>query len=96
MATSVIVCSKSGKLLSAVRDAESRACFLGVGVEQARLFAFMVSACMAGNAILLVEQCLDFVSELADSVHIMDPGEIAFSGAAADLENDSVRRHIVV
>ena len=50
----------------------------------------------AGLAILLVEQYLDFVSELADSVYIMDRGRVVFSGAGADLENESVRRHLVV
>src|SRR5688500_14939842 len=48
--TSAIVRSKSGKLLVAVRDAESRTRFLGYRVEDAKLFAFVVSACMAGVA----------------------------------------------
>ncbi|MEM8915149.1 MAG: urea ABC transporter ATP-binding subunit UrtE [Pseudomonadota bacterium] len=50
----------------------------------------------AGIAILLVEQYLDFVKELADGVHVMDRGQIVFSGEAADLDKDSVRRHLVV
>jgi len=50
----------------------------------------------SGLAILLVEQYLDFVRDLADSVHIMDRGEIVFSGTGPDLEDDSVRRHLVV
>jgi urea transport system permease protein len=48
--TSAIVRSKYGKLLVAVRDAESRIRFLGYRVEHAKLFAFVVSACMAGVA----------------------------------------------
>jgi urea transport system permease protein len=48
--TSAIVRSKFGKVLVAVRDAESRARFLGFRVEHAKLFAFVVSACMAGVA----------------------------------------------
>jgi urea transport system permease protein len=48
--TSAIVRSKLGKVLVAVRDAESRARFLGFRVEHAKLFAFVVSACMAGVA----------------------------------------------
>jgi urea transport system permease protein len=42
--------SKYGKLLVAVRDAESRTRFLGYRVENIKLFAFAVSACMAGVA----------------------------------------------
>jgi len=47
---SVIVHSKFGKVLIAVRDAESRTRFLGYRVEHAKLFAFTLSACMAGIA----------------------------------------------
>ncbi len=49
-----------------------------------------------GLAILLVEQYLDFARELADSVAIMDRGEIVFSGKAEDLDNSDVRRHLTV
>jgi urea transport system ATP-binding protein len=49
-----------------------------------------------GLAILLVEQYLDFVRELADNVAIMDRGEIVFSGAAGDLDSQDVRRHLTV
>ncbi|WP_161142145.1 urea ABC transporter permease subunit UrtC [Propylenella binzhouense] len=48
--TSAIVRSKFGKVLIAVRDAESRTRFLGYRVEHVKLFAFVVSACMAGVA----------------------------------------------
>ncbi len=48
--TSAIVRSKYGKVLIAVRDAESRTRFLGYRVEHMKLFAFVVSACMAGVA----------------------------------------------
>jgi urea transport system ATP-binding protein len=50
----------------------------------------------AGLAILLVEQYLDFARELADSVAIMDRGEIVFAGKAEDLDNHDVRRHLTV
>src|SRR5918999_824793 len=50
LVTSAVVRSKYGKLLVAVRDAESRTRFLGYRVEHAKLFAFVVSACMAGVA----------------------------------------------
>jgi urea transport system permease protein len=45
-----IVRSKAGKVLIAVRDAESRTRFLGYKVENYKTFVFTVSACMAGVA----------------------------------------------
>jgi len=55
LALSVLVCSmivnsKLGKVMIAVRDAESRTRFLGYRVEYVKLFAFTVSAVMAGIA----------------------------------------------
>lgn len=49
-----------------------------------------------GMTILLVEQYLDFARELADSVAIMDRGEIVFSGRAGDLDDPNVRRHLML
>ncbi|ESY73048.1 urea ABC transporter permease subunit UrtC [Mesorhizobium sp. M0051] len=63
--TWTIVGSKYGKLLMAVRDAESRTRFLGWRAENVKLFAFTVSAVMAGIAgALYVPQ-----------VGIINPGE---------------------
>lgn len=45
-----LVKSKFGKVLVAIRDAESRTRFLGYRVENYKLFAFVVSACLAGVA----------------------------------------------
>jgi urea transport system permease protein len=45
-----IVTSKLGKVLVAIRDAESRTRFLGYRVESYKLFVFTLSACMAGIA----------------------------------------------
>jgi urea transport system permease protein len=45
-----IITSKLGKVLIAIRDAESRTRFLGYRVESYKLFVFVVSACMAGVA----------------------------------------------
>jgi len=45
-----VVSSKLGKVLIAVRDAESRTRFLGYRVESYKLFVFTLSACMAGVA----------------------------------------------
>lgn len=60
-----IIGSKYGKLLMAVRDAESRTRFLGWQAENVKLFAFTVSAVMAGIAgALYVPQ-----------VGIINPGE---------------------
>src|SRR6476469_7484607 len=62
-----IVSSKFGKVLIAIRDAESRTRFLGYRVEAYKLFVFIVSACMAGIAgALYVPQ-----------VGIINPGEFA-------------------
>ena len=46
----VIVASKFGKVLIAIRDAESRTRFIGYRVESYKLFVFTLSACMAGVA----------------------------------------------
>jgi urea transport system permease protein len=46
----VVVGSKFGKVLIAIRDAEARTRFLGYRVEAYKLFVFTVSACMAGVA----------------------------------------------
>src|SRR6202161_607767 len=60
-----VVASKLGKVLIAVRDAESRTRFLGYRVESYKLFVFTLSACMAGVAgALYVPQ-----------VGIINPGE---------------------
>lgn len=64
---SAIVRSKYGKVLVGVRDAESRTRFLGYRVENVKLFAFVVSAMMAGIAGAL------FVPQ----VGIINPGEFA-------------------
>ena len=62
-----IVTSKFGKVLIAIRDAESRVRFLGYRVEAYKLFVFTLSACMAGIAgALYVPQ-----------VGIINPGEFA-------------------
>ncbi|HEV7275288.1 MAG TPA: urea ABC transporter permease subunit UrtC [Devosiaceae bacterium] len=67
LACSAIVNSKLGKVMVAVRDAESRARFLGYRVENVKLFAFTVSAIIAGIAgALYVPQ-----------VGIINPGEFA-------------------
>jgi urea transport system permease protein len=47
---SAIVNSKLGKVMVAVRDAESRTRFLGYRVDNVKLFAFVVSALIAGVA----------------------------------------------
>ena len=65
--TWAITTSKYGKLLVAVRDAEMRTRFLGYRPENVKLFAFTVSAMMAGVAgALYVPQ-----------VGIINPGEFA-------------------
>jgi urea transport system permease protein len=62
-----IITSKFGKVLIAIRDAESRTRFLGYRVESYKLVVFTLSACMAGIAgALYVPQ-----------VGIINPGEFA-------------------
>lgn len=64
---SALVASKYGKILRAVRDAESRTRFLGYRPENVKLLAWTVSAVMAGIAgALYVPQ-----------VGIINPGEFA-------------------
>tara|TARA_R110002020_G_scaffold40009_13_gene118397 strand:+ start:661 stop:1836 length:1176 start_codon:yes stop_codon:yes gene_type:complete len=62
---SAIVNSKLGKVMIAVRDAESRTRFLGYRVDNVKLFAFVVSAVLAGIAGALY----------APQVGIINPGE---------------------
>jgi urea transport system permease protein len=50
LACRFIVASKLGRLLLALRDAESRVRFLGYRVDHAKLFVFTVSAVLAGIA----------------------------------------------
>src|SRR5690349_2571125 len=45
-----VVTSKFGKVLVAIRDAETRVRFLGYRLEAYKLFVFTLSACMAGVA----------------------------------------------
>jgi urea transport system permease protein len=63
----IIVTSRLGRILLAIRDAESRTRFLGYAVENYKLFVFVVSAMLAGLAgALYVPQ-----------VGIINPGEFA-------------------
>jgi urea transport system permease protein len=55
LAASLLIClaitrSRFGAVMTAIRDAESRTRFLGYRVEAFKLFAFTVSACIAGAA----------------------------------------------
>jgi urea transport system permease protein len=55
LSASVILClavtrSRAGAVMTAIRDAEGRTRFLGYRVEAFKLFAFTVSACIAGLA----------------------------------------------
>jgi len=62
-----VVVSRLGKVMVAVRDAESRTRFIGYRVEHVKLFAFTLSAVMAGIAgALYVPQ-----------VGIINPGEFS-------------------
>jgi urea transport system permease protein len=63
----LIITSRAGQVMEAIRDAESRTRFLGYKVEHYKLFVFVVSACLAGVAgALYVPQ-----------VGIINPGEFS-------------------
>jgi len=47
-------------------------------------------------AILLVEQYYDFARELADTLAVMDRGDIVLNGALGTLDEDTVRRRLSV
>jgi len=47
-------------------------------------------------AILLVEQYYDFARELADTLAVMDRGDVVLSGAAGTLDEADVRRRLTV
>jgi len=49
-----------------------------------------------GMAIVLVEQYFDFARELADTMFVMDRGEVVLSGPAAELDGAEVQRLIQV
>ena len=63
----LVLASRLGKVLIAVRDAESRVRFLGYRAEAYKLFAFTLSACLAGVAGALY----------APQVGIINPSEFA-------------------
>ena len=47
-------------------------------------------------AILLVEQYLDFAQELADTIVVMERGEVVMNGPKMSLDADQVRRYLTV
>jgi urea transport system ATP-binding protein len=47
-------------------------------------------------AIVLVEQYFDFASALADTIVVMDRGEVVLSGEATALDREAVRRAVMV
>ena len=49
-----------------------------------------------GMAILLVEQYFDFAYELADTMVVMDRGEVVVAGLKNDLDADDVKRRLTV
>src|SRR5258708_13500556 len=69
-----IVASKFGKVLVAIRDAESRTRFLGYRVESYKLLVFTLSACMAGVAGALY----------VPPVGIINPSEVAPATSTAE------------
>ncbi|WP_114377534.1 urea ABC transporter ATP-binding subunit UrtE [Elioraea thermophila] len=60
----------------------------------ARVIAFLRDR--GDMAILLVEQYFDFARDLAQSVAVMDRGEVVLSGPLASLDEGEVRRRLMV
>ncbi|MDW8442884.1 MAG: urea ABC transporter ATP-binding subunit UrtE [Acetobacteraceae bacterium] len=60
----------------------------------ARVIAFLRDR--GEMAILLVEQYFDFARDLAQSVAVMDRGEVVLSGPLASLDEGEVRRRLMV
>ncbi|WP_342362494.1 urea ABC transporter ATP-binding subunit UrtE [Terrarubrum flagellatum] len=49
-----------------------------------------------GMAIVLVEQYFDFAKELADRWYVMDRGEVTLNGTRATMDEDEIRRRMMV
>ena len=47
-------------------------------------------------AIILVEQYFDFARRLADSIAVLDRGQVVMAGNASDLADTDMRRHLTV
>ena len=47
-------------------------------------------------AIVLVEQYFDFAKELAQTIAVMDRGDIVLAGRREELDEDDVRRRLSV
>jgi urea transport system ATP-binding protein len=47
-------------------------------------------------AIVLVEQYFDFARDLADTMFVMDRGEVVLAGPMAELDGEQVQRLIQV
>ncbi|MCB1834004.1 MAG: ATP-binding cassette domain-containing protein, partial [Geminicoccaceae bacterium] len=49
-----------------------------------------------GMAIVLVEQYFEFARDLADRFLVLDRGEVVARGTRDQMDDDDVRRHLVV
>lgn len=47
-------------------------------------------------SILLVEQYLDFVLDLADYIYIMEKGEIVEKGAIDEIDKDNIKKKMAI
>jgi urea transport system ATP-binding protein len=47
-------------------------------------------------AIVLVEQYYDFARELADTICVMDRGEVVMAREVADVDEEALRKHLTV
>jgi len=57
------------------------------------IFAFLARLTAQGSSLLLVEQYIDRALAMADHVHLLQKGEMVWSGAASDLRHSDVLGH---
>ena len=57
------------------------------------IFAFLTRLTAQGSSLLLVEQYIDRALAMADHVHLLQKGEMVWSGAASDLRHSDVLGH---
>jgi branched-chain amino acid transport system ATP-binding protein len=57
------------------------------------IFAFLTRLTEAGSSLLLVEQYIDRALALADHVYLLQKGEVAWNGAASDLQHSDLLGH---
>jgi len=69
----------------------------GVQPENIDKMAWLLNRSKAeGTSYIVVEQNLEFVSEIADTVIVMDHGEVVLHGPFADIGRERIEQHMVI